>query len=140
MSSFLADETEEELLTLYIHKCDANKIEWLDEGKEMRYEGHLYDIAAKTETKDMIVIQCIDDTKEDALFSNLDNHINKHISPAHGEKKRSSSKKRMAVKFYYKPEPAFSFKFDNPTSYISFEPFLYSSAYVEIVSPPPEIA
>jgi hypothetical protein len=128
-----------ELTMITINKTDLSTIDWKDGGKEMVYKDEMYDIVRTTETPVSITYYCINDRKEKALFANLDEHINAHIS-ADKPLKNSGSKKLVehVVKLYFCNEPMLSFNINETGVLFFLTPIKFPSVFIEINSPPPE--
>lgn len=134
-SGFDSDELE----TLIIHKTNLTDIEWLESGKEMRYNNQLYDIVKSVETSTTITFYCINDKKEKELFSKLENHINTHVVSTNPVKNDSSKKLiDTVIKLYFSNQISFSlFQSESNSNYFSFN-LIYTPALLEVNSPPPE--
>ena len=124
---------------LVIDKKELSLIEWNESGKEMKYKGSLYDVVKTEENKDATTFYCINDKQEDALFANLDEHINSHIVTAKSEKNNSTHNLvNDVVKLFYQNK--FQFNFNTIISTISFYQNKedYISKKIKTNSPPPE--
>lgn len=128
-----------ELEAVTINKNNLAAVQWLKPGKEMRYHGQLYDIVKSTETSSTITFYCIDDTKEKALFSKLEDHINIHVVPTNPLKSNSSKKLiDTVIKLYFSNQISFSvFQTESNINYF-ISNLIYTPALLEITSPPPE--
>lgn len=66
----------------------------VDDGKELFYEDNYYDIVKKKEEGNFILFYCLDDKKEDILFSLYCKHIKDHCSGnSHGKQPIKPAKK-----------------------------------------------
>lgn len=128
-----------ELETLIIPKTNLAGIEWLESGKEMRYHDQLYDIVKSVETSTTLTFYCINDTKEKALYSKLEDHINTHVISTNPVKNNSSKKLiDTVVKLYFSIQNSFSlFQNESNIKYFTSN-LIYTPALIEINSPPPE--
>lgn len=68
-------------------KKDFEQINWIEEEKEFVLNNKMYDIVKKEMSDNMVLLYCIDDKQETQLFSNLDAHINKHLTNDKSSKK-----------------------------------------------------
>ena len=76
---------------------------WVKPEKEFRLNGNMYDIVRCENNDGRTVLYCINDKQEQALFANLDEHIEKHIA-ANSKNKNSKSKlEKKAVDLYDLP-------------------------------------
>lgn len=130
-----------QLTTIIINKKALSAVEWLENGKEMRYNGELFDVVSSIENSNSITYYCINDKQEEVLFANLDEHINRYIA-ADKPIKNNAAKKliEQVVKLY------FSFE-ENQQFYPSFSSIIHSSidfnclsAQIETNFLPPELA
>jgi hypothetical protein len=72
---------ESELVKLHFdpNSDEYRKLQWLDE-HEFRYDGRMYDIIkSEKDEKNNLTFHCINDIKEEQLFSNLSEQIRRHI-------------------------------------------------------------
>ncbi len=122
-----------------INKNDISKIDWEESGKEMVYNNKRYDIVKSTENNNSITYYCINDTQEETLYSNLDEHINMHI--ATNKPTTSHSSKNLVndvVKIFFANQ--YQFSFTNKATSVCFLPFRvnYTSESITTNSPPPQ--
>ncbi len=130
----------DELATVTISRKDLSSVEWLEEGKEMRYNNQLYDIVKTKETAAEITFYCINDSKEKSLLSGLEEHINTNVTDSKPINNSPAKKLNDNLhKLYFSNET--SYKFNN-VSKISTHFFtsslIYSSAFIDTSSHPPE--
>ena len=128
-----------ELEVVTIPKANLNEIEWLESGKEMRFNGQLYDIVNSKKNSESITFYCINDTKEKSLFSKLEDHINTHVI-SNNPLKNESSKKLLdtVVKLYFSNQISFSVFQNSSTINYFISNLIYTPALLETNSPPPE--
>lgn len=124
-----------------IDKKDLHKIDWKDNRKEMVYNSERYDIINSQENKNSITYFCINDKKETVLFSNFEEHIEKHIT--NNKPLKNGATKNLAndvVKIFYPNQQLFAFTPEGTqVAFHSISPN-YSSAYHKTTTPPPQIA
>ncbi len=130
-----------ELTTIVIDKKQVNKIDWLEEGKEMHYKGKLYDVVRRTENAISITYYCINDDQEKLLFANLEEHIAMHIAANKPIKNHASEKSaNKAIKLYFSNEQSVKFNTVLLDQHHFFSINLsYKSTFTETDSPPPEL-
>lgn len=130
----------DELTTIVIDKEQINKIDWFEEGKEMYYNGKLYDVVRLTKNVTSVTYYCINDKQEELLFANLEEHIAMHIA-ANKPIKNQASKKlaNNVIKLYFFNDQSIKFNTDllNLSHFFSIH-LPYKSTFIEIDSPPPE--
>ena len=131
-----------ELTTIIIDKKNIEKIDWVKKGKEMFYEGGLYDVVRSTEDAASIIYFCINDKKEELLFANLEDHINTHIATNNSTKNQDQKKiADHVIKLYFSNEQhemLQSFTLNKHTFF--YADLFYKSALIEMDFPPPEFA
>lgn len=128
----------EELTVITIDKANLATIQWAEAGKEMRYKDGLYDVVKFTETENTIIYYCINDSKEDFLFANLDEHINTHIA-ANNSQKSSKTLINHVIKIYFANKQQFAIPQSAIlTSLLPFNDLIFTSALLQKNTPPPE--
>jgi hypothetical protein len=127
------------LKAIAFDKHDVKKINWIEEEKEMRYQGELYDVAKTIETPDSVIYYCRSDEDEDQLYHQLDDHITNHVLlPTN-----TPASKKVApepVKLYFSTEHHSSFNLfvSSRSPVFVFSAFL--PVYIEMDAPPPKFA
>ena len=94
MSQLLQDDNLDSLQTIRINKSEINDILFEDNGKEIAYNGEMYDVKRETEDGDYIIFYCLDDKRETTLLANLDDQIQNNI----GTKSASGQKQNNILK------------------------------------------
>lgn len=84
--------TISQLTPITIKKNQLDKVDWKDGGKEMLYNGQMYDIVRVVEHEESVTYYCINDEDETRLFENLEEHVNDFIASNKSCKKNSSKK------------------------------------------------
>lgn len=130
-----------ELTAITIDKGKLDKLDWLENGKEMYYKGELYDIVKSSENTTSITYYCIDDNQEESLFAHMDEHINMHIAankPLKNENGKNLS--NSVIKLYFTNAKLISFPvFSSNNLFFSF-PLIYNSVIIDVISPPPQLS
>ncbi len=130
-----------ECTIITIPKHELNNIAWEDEGEEFYYKEELYDIIRSTETKDSITFCCINDQKEEELLEKLNDHIDRHSIEHKSLKNRNAKKINNPVKKLFFEVASSSFlSITNQSITFPSDYFYYTPVFIEIVSPPPELA
>ncbi|MBL0328081.1 MAG: hypothetical protein IPP64_01350 [Bacteroidetes bacterium] len=122
---------------LTFSKLELNKVEFMDEGKEIRHNGKMYDIVKYTETETTISYYCIDDSKENSILSYLDNHVKSHVGGGKPVKDgKSNSMKDNVIKVYFSTENNFYFMQNETTvNFFPVETFCLSSKKKKDIHP-----
>lgn len=129
-----------ELTTIVIDKKQINKIDWLEEGKEMYYNGKLYDVVRHTKNGTSITYYCINDKQEELLFANLEEHIATHIAANKPIKNQATKNlSNTVIKLYFSNGQSFEFNsvLLNEQAFFSIN-LSYKSVLTETDFPPPE--
>ncbi len=138
-SEIKPDIINKKLTSVTINKNNLQDIEWLESGKEMRYNNKMYDIIKITETHSSITFYCINDTKEESLFSNLEDHINTHIANKpikSGNQKKATDN---VIKLYFLNEQSIKFNISSIYRHNFFPTnLIFKSSIIETDSLPPE--
>ncbi len=124
------DETE--LTVITILKDEENEIYWTEKNTEFKYKGAMYDIV-KTEVKNnKTIYYCINDVKEQQLFT--------HFTKQNSSQNRTLIELRKVISNKYFPE---SYSINNSVKemvkHFATYQFIYKSIAIEILSPPPQI-
>jgi hypothetical protein len=126
------------LAVLTISKTNLSKIEWLESGREMCYNGELYDIFKSSETETSVTYYCMDDSKETTLFSDLIEHVNTHVlsNTSHNNSKKTISH---IVKLYFSDSKQLAYStIENIRDFQTCN-LIFSSTTLEKESPPPQL-
>jgi uncharacterized protein (UPF0333 family) len=138
-SAIRAGLSTEALVIINIDKSDAGSIEWMEFGEEFRFKDNLYDVVKYTETKKTITYYCINDSREESLFSNLTEHINIHVATNNAQKDSKKLNKHV-IKLYFLTVqqsvlPATCMFINLPPKTIIFA----SATIKKLIPPPPEL-
>lgn len=127
----------DELIVLTIKKNDLSSIQWEESGTEMRYKGGMYDIVKSTQTPEAIIFNCINDAKEESLFTNLDDHINVHVAT---NKPLKNAKKLIdtVVKLYFTYSQEVNLNVVETQHKFLSENLIFTSSVIEKNVPPPQ--
>lgn len=89
-----------ELHLISVNQNDFDQINWVEEGKEFILNNKMYDIVKRETSGNTILIYCIDDKQEKALFANLEDHISRHISDNKSSSKREIKINDTPIKYF----------------------------------------
>lgn len=132
---------KEELVLIKISSTNPPKdFQFIEAGREFRYQGAMYDIVYQEVKGDTVYYQCIHDIRETKLYADLDQQIQNEYStnPTH-EKKQTELLKKIP-KFYSLSTNSIFLGF---TCYTQKQDETHPScldALLTIEAPPPEIA
>lgn len=63
---------DSELAILKIHAIDSRKIKWVEDFREFKYEGNMFDVVKIKKEADITYYYCYHDSRESRLMANLD--------------------------------------------------------------------
>lgn len=130
---------EEELFVIVIAKNKVAELDWKREGKELKYKGTMYDIVRMESKGAYNHYYCINDKQENALFTNLEDLVNKQFntdkSPA-GKTARGIIKTMISAK-YISIDRASVIPSVNEISANFCYNFSIKQVFLEILTPPP---
>lgn len=128
-----------DLTTIAIKKAKKNAILWEEENKEFYYGGALYDIVKSCETNDSIFYYCINDKQEEILFDNLEEHIDRYVTTDEFSKNLAAKKLISPnIKLYFNNSVSLACDYCYLETIFFTKQTTYTSAVIEINSPPPE--
>jgi len=104
----------------------------MEDGKEFRLEGNLYDVVKIKKEKDSICYYCFCDVKESNLIANLDKLVKDQSDHS---KSRTYFKKQQINIFYHDVLHAQRLS-ESPLHYFNYSSG-YKFIYTEVQSPPP---
>jgi hypothetical protein len=126
---------ENKLTILKISTCENDKIEWIEQGKEFRYKGEMFDLVKIKQEKGTTIYYCFCDSKESKLLLSLDKLVKDQCD--HSQSR--SVQKKQVINYYFQ-EGLFS----QPLTASPVHYFPYTSAYnyicPEVITPPPRKA
>ena len=123
---------DNELTIIRISSHVNGKITWIEDGKEFRLEGNLYDVVKIKEEKGSISYYCFCDVKESKLLANLDNLVKDQSD--HSKSKTNLNKQHINV-FFQQILPSFGLT-ESTIHYCNYTS-IYKLIYTETQSPPP---
>jgi hypothetical protein len=126
---------ENELIQVKISLADHKKLTWMEDGKEFRYDGNMYDVVKIKRSSGITCYYCFNDEKESKLFANLDKMVKAQTdnSPS-----RTTQKKQTIT--YFAPSSMFTqLLAETPVLFFEFSS-RYKSVTTNILSPPPRIS
>ena len=125
---------DNDLTIIRISSWENRKITWLEEEKEFRLEGILYDVVKIKKEKGSICYYCFCDVKESKLFANLDKLVRDQSD--HSKSKTNLNKQHINVFFHEIILPRELT--ESPVHYCNYTS-VYKSLLSDVLSPPPRI-
>lgn len=125
---------EQDLIKIVLPAEKTDELKWTRAGKEFIYKDKMFDVIKKKEEKGTTTFYCINDEKEETLFSNLDEYVRKNTD-------RNNKLKNLLTKIitnYFIEDikiPEFTREEVSLTTAYQTN---YKSSYNEIKSPPPK--
>ena len=127
------------LETIRVHKSELANITFKDNGKEIIFNGEMYDVKIKSESGNYITFTCKHDEKETTLLAGLDKQVkNNTDSNTPAKKQNDSSKNPVKDLFFYENNFV-----PNESNAVEFPSVFYVPIIIGITSyigPPPEVA
>jgi hypothetical protein len=125
---------ENELIQLKLSSVENKKLIWMEEGKEFRYNGNMYDVVKIKRSSGITFYFCFNDEKESKILTNLEKLVKDQTDSSPS---RTTHKKHTITYFFQSllftqcltVTPVLFF--DSPTR--------YKSVTSDILSPPPRI-
>ena len=127
---------ETQILT--INKNDRCLI-WVGE-YEMEYKGKRYDVASVEEQNGNLILECINDTKEEKLVDGLNTHIKNNVADNSKDKSKSNqAAKKMSVLYSQDVKPVVPQNIFFSQTAILFTKQNIFSAFSPVEVPPPDL-
>jgi len=127
--------SETELTLIKISSGNCREIKWMEEGREFRYNGNMYDVVKTKTINDTTYYYCFNDENESKLLSHLDNLVKEQT----GNSKSRTIQKKQVINYFF--QQVLFAQFINMKS-IFYIDFLsdYKSVIKDILFPPPKIS
>ncbi len=126
---------EKELTLVKISSIENKKITWMEDGKEFRYKGNMFDVVRIKTGADTIYYYCFDDENESKLFVNLDKLVKEQTD---NSQSRTNQKKQEITYFFHQILFTQSL-IGTPILYFDYL-YTYKSIDTDVLSPPPRIS
>ena len=124
---------EKELTLIKISSGNSGKIKWMEEDKEFRYNGKMYDVVKIKKVNDTTYYYCFNDEKESKLLSHLDNLVKEQT----GNSKSRTIQKKQVTDYFFQQILFAQFVSKEPIKYFSYSS-VYKSVIKDVLSPPPK--
>lgn len=126
---------ENELTLIKISSGDNEKITWMEDGREFKYEDKMFDVVKIKNENDTTYYYCFNDVRESKLLANLDKLVKEQTD---NSKSRTNHNKQQINYFFHEilftqclTETPVRF-FNCPSRFRSIDP--------DVLSPPPRIS
>ncbi|MBI4930466.1 MAG: hypothetical protein HY841_06870 [Bacteroidetes bacterium] len=125
------------LETLRIHKSELKNILLKDNGKEISFNGEMYDVSGESFDGDYITFHCKHDQKETTLLAGLDKQVKNNSDSKSSSEKKQNGKKPVKDLFFHQNKMTVisSAAFEFPSAICHFTSYISST-----VSLPPEVS
>lgn len=123
---------ENELSLIKVSSREQNKIKWLEDGKEFRYCGIMYDVVKVRNLNDSTYYYCFCDLKESRLLTNLD----KLVKDQTDHSQSRTIQKKHQIKVLLQHTLSFECYYTVPVRYFD-QPTRYLFHISDVPSPPP---
>jgi hypothetical protein len=123
---------EKELTLVKITASDEEKLTWMEDGKEFRYNGSMYDIVKIKRNSGVTYYYCFCDVNESKLLINLDKLVKNQTDNSPSK----TTQKKQDITYLFQ---SILFPQDLPTIPVLYLdcPSSYKSIISDILSPPP---
>jgi hypothetical protein len=118
--------------------ADSKDLEWLDENKEIRHNGEMFDIVRIKNNGTHVLLYVINDKKEKALFTEFKNQFSSLNTESGGKKDGNFLTKLLTLESILHSFYVGSFSGENYLSYPVFSIKL-SSGFFSAACPPPDL-
>jgi len=123
--------SENELTLIVVTSENEKQISWIEQNKEFRYNGSMYDVVKSQTKANKTYYYCINDKKEEKLIANYARHNRR--------RNKTLLKIRKVLSNKYFPENfSINTKTNNADIYFTEYQQNYTSIYLETLSPPPK--
>lgn len=125
-----------EKITFQLNSDNYKKLYW-ENSHEFKWKGNLYDVIKQEQRDEYITFYCLQDKNEDAILSQLDNHIQKHIKSDTKKEKHQKNQISKSVKDYFYTTLNFQLYKTTSILYYFENSFKLQELPVDIFIPPP---
>ncbi len=135
----ILEQIPENLLTKISASDNQIKIEWIEEGKELRLNGEMFDVVKMKNEGGEQYIYCINDGQEDYLIKVIEKIVKANTENSPGTGKHNNTAKITIPEWVFElpgSDPLNESTVLGQRKYFNFKSDLYFS-YLEINSPPP---
>ena len=136
-STFTNNIPDNNLIAIAVDNKTKSAIRFTDDDDEFMYNGKMYDVVRHETKGDTVIYHCINDTKEDALFANLNTEVKKNMNTAPVKHKTQQILNKTSISLFYEElkneHSNISYSFNYPINYI-----VTISHYYDVITPPPK--
>jgi hypothetical protein len=132
---------EGELHEFNLSKKDYEQLDWVRPDIEFRKGNEMFDIVRTETTSDSIQLHCVNDKEEAVLFTQLDELIQKKMEKESSAPNSPISKVVKILKLVYVTsdfKDSLAFLAAKELHHFADLKYLYSSPYLEVLTPPPD--
>ena len=134
-TTFFNTIPDKQLILIAINNKTKLNLRFFDK-KEFIYNGKLYDIVRQKSEGNTTIYYCLNDTKEENLFSNLNKDIKKNMDSIPVKNKAQQILKKITTPLFYENNKEFTILnlscFFHPSKIIN----IYNT-YIDVLTPPP---
>jgi hypothetical protein len=124
----------DELTLVKISFSDKKKITWMEEGREFRYKGEMFDVVTIKKGKDTTYYYCFSDVRESKLLARLD----KLVKDQTDNSQSRANQKKQEINYFFHKILFTQCLVETSVLYFNY-PSSYKSWNAEVLSPPPRI-
>ncbi len=124
--------SEKDFKIIVVSADNAKEIIWIKKNKEFRFKGFMYDIVKTKQLNNKKYYYCINDIKEKNLIAN-------YIRNNRRRNKKIFSLQKILSNKYFPEKFSVNLKVNKADIYYAEYKQLWTSIYLEILSPPPKV-
>lgn len=128
----------DELTEIVLNHAEVAELQWTREN-EFSYKGRMYDVVKTSRTDSLIKYSCISDEKEDALFRNLKDLVNREMGERSSQKNSDKKGVDSLKLFFTELKPFCLIQKEKANTFNLFRNSFYSNPSLNLLDHPPEI-
>jgi hypothetical protein len=138
MEKIIKKLPDTDVTILSITKSNSRKFRWVENNEEFKFEGKLYDLVRIRNEGDTTFFYCINDTQEEKLIANLDDHLQKDTDIQTPQNKKIQTLQEKIIKDCVGHNSSFQTLCSSKKFLFNFFNENLTAIYPEIDSPPPK--
>ena len=131
----ISNMPDKELTLIKITSRENDQIIWMEEGREFKYEGNMFDVVKIKKNKDTTYYYCVSDVKESKLLVHLDKLVKEQTDNSQSR----TNQKKQEINYLLHEILFTQCLTGTPVLYFNY-PSAYKSIDSDILSPPPRIS
>jgi hypothetical protein len=137
MTEECGTQSGDNLALLPIADNEKSSIHWRGDD-EFEYQGRLYDISHSSHQRDTTYYYCVNDTKEESLVANVNEHVKQHTGDADNQSRESKTALKNVTQDYYYKSARLSSVQEGEKHFILEINLSCSPVHTDVPTPPPK--